>query len=94
MTTANATEAGAAPAAVQSRREERLLDFIRRRLKDSAVCFEIRLFDGGVRRFGAGESRFRLEIAHPHGLKGPGLPGRGDHRQCLHRWLVRCAGAT
>lgn len=69
MTTANATEAGAASASVPSRREERLLDFIRRRLKDSAVCFEIRLFDGSTHRLGAGESRFRLEIAHPHGLK-------------------------
>ncbi len=68
MTTVNVTERDAA-SATRPRREARLLEFIKRRLQGSVVCFEIRLFDGTTHRFGADSPQFRLEITHPHGLK-------------------------
>ena len=60
--------AGTAPVA-GSRRDAWLLNYIERRLQDSAIGFEMTTSDGNTYRFGAGPASFRVSITHPSGLR-------------------------
>ena len=66
--TTDVSTAGAAPLA-GSRRSAWLLNYIQRRLQESAIGFEMTTYDGTTHRFGAGPASFRVNIAHPSALK-------------------------
>lgn len=66
--TTDVSAAGTAPVA-GSRRSAWLLNYIDRRLQDSAIGFEMTTHDGNTHRFGAGPASFRVNIAHRSALK-------------------------
>ncbi len=53
----------------KQRKQPRLLEFISRRFRDSAVSFDAILPDGSEYRIGTGSTRFKLKITHPKGLR-------------------------
>ena len=51
------------------RKQARLLEFIFRGFRNSAVSFDAILPDGSEHRIGTGPARFKLNITHPRGLR-------------------------